>query len=159
MHPYLVQHGEAYPEEVSPERDLTPRGHSDVGRVAALLANEGVRVANVYHRGKTRARQTAELFAARLAPDVPAEALAGINPTDPVESLGDRLRGWGEDVLVVGHQPFMGKLVALLVAGRSEPPIVLYQPGSVVCLERDAEGGWALVWMVRPELIVRGLSA
>jgi hypothetical protein len=53
----------------------------------------------------------------------------------------------------------MGKLVALLVAGRSEPPVVVYQQGSVVCLERDAEGGWALVWMVRPELIARGLSA
>src|SRR5262245_27906437 len=159
MHPYLVQHGEAYPEEVSPERDLTPRGHSDVGRVAALLANGGVRVAKVYHSGKTRARQTAELFAARLAPGVPSEALAGINPNDPVESLAHRLRGWGEDVLVAGHQPFMGRLVALRVAGRGEPPVVRYQPGSVVCLERAAEGGWALVWMVRPELIAPGLSA
>src|SRR5215475_5990048 len=147
MRAYLVQHGEAHPEEVSPERELTPRGRSDVERVAALLANGGVRVAKVYHSGKTRARQTAELFAARLAPGVTSEALA------------DRLRGWSEDVLVAGHQPFMGKLVALLVAGRSAPSVVVYQQGSVVCLERDAEGGWALAWMVRPELIARGLSA
>lgn len=159
MRAYLIQHGEAHPEEVSPERELTPRGRSDVERVAALLANGGVRVAKVYHSGKTRARQTAKLFGARLAPGVTSEALAGINPNDPVESLADRLRGWSEDVLVAGHQPFMGKLVALLVAGRSEPPAVVYQPGSVVCLERDAEGGWALAWMVRPELITRGLSA
>jgi len=121
MRAYLVQHGEAHPEEVSPERELTPRGRSDVERVAALLAKGGVRVAKVYHSGKTRARQTAELFAARLAPGVTSEALAGINPNDPFESLADRLRGWSEDVLVAGHQPFMGKLVALLVAGRSEP--------------------------------------
>src|SRR5262245_1413586 len=159
MRAYLVQHGEEYPEEVSPERELTPRGHSDVGRVAALLANGGVRVAKVYHSGKTRARQTAELFAARLAPGSTSEALAGINPNDPVEALADRLRGWGEDVLVAGHQHFMGKLVALLVAGRSEPPMVLYQPGSVVWRERDAKGDWALVWIVRPELIAPGLSA
>ena len=39
MRVYLVQHGEAHPEEVSPERELTPRGRSDVERVAALLAN------------------------------------------------------------------------------------------------------------------------
>ena len=36
--------------------------------------------------------------------------------------------------------------------------VVVYQQGSVVCLERDAEGGWALVWMVRPELIARSFS-
>jgi phosphohistidine phosphatase SixA len=74
MRAYLVQHGEAHPEEVSPERELTPRGRSDVERVATLLANGGVRVAKVYHSGKTRARQTAELFARRLAPGVTSEA-------------------------------------------------------------------------------------
>lgn len=159
MRVYLVQHGEAHAEEVSPERELTPRGRSGVERIAALLANGGVRVAKVCHSGKTRARQTAELLAARLAPGVTSEALAGINPNDPVESLADRLRGWREDALVAGHQPFMGKLVALLIAGRSEPPVVAYQQGSVVCLERNAEGRWVLVWMVRPELVARGLSA
>jgi phosphohistidine phosphatase len=156
MRVYLVQHGEAHAEEVSPERELTPRGRSDVERIAALLANGGVRVAKVCHSGKTRARQIAELLAARLAPDVTAEALAGINPNDPVEPMADRLRGWSEDALVAGHQPFMGKLVALLIAGRCEPPVVAYQQGSVVCLERDAEDRWVLAWMVRPELVARG---
>jgi hypothetical protein len=50
----------------------------------------------------------------------------------------------------------MGKLVALLVAGRSEPPVVVYQQGSVVCLERDAGNRWVLAWMVRPELLADG---
>jgi broad specificity phosphatase PhoE len=60
MRVYLVQHGEAQPEAVSAERELTPRGRSDVERVANLLAGGGVRVAKVCHSGKTRARQTAE---------------------------------------------------------------------------------------------------
>ncbi len=159
MRVYLVQHGEAHAEAVSPERALTPRGRSDVERIAALLANGGVRVAKVFHSGKTRARQTAELLATRLAPGVTSEALDGINPDDPVEPMADRLRGWSEDALVAEHQPFMGKLVSLLVAGRSEPPLVAYQQGSVVCLERDMAGRWVLAWMVRPELVARGLSA
>jgi phosphohistidine phosphatase len=99
------------------------------------------------------------LFAARIAPAVTPEALTGINPNDPIELLADRLRGWNEDVLVAGHQPLMGKLVALLVAGRSEPPVVVYEPGSVVCLERVAEDQWGLVWMLRPELVARDFSA
>jgi phosphohistidine phosphatase len=156
MRVYLVQHGEAQPEAVSAERELTPRGRSELERVAALLARGGVRVGRVYHSGKTRARQTAELLAARLAPGIAPETLAGINPNDPVEPAAERLRGWTEDTLVAGHQPFMGKLVALLIAGRAEPPVVDYRPGSVACLERDAGSRWVLAWMVRPELLAGG---
>ena len=156
MRVYLVQHGEAQPEAVSAERELTPRGRSDVERVANLLAGGSVRVAKVCHSGKTRARQTAELLAARLAPGVAPEPLDGINPNDPVEPLAERLRGWSEDALVAGHQPFMGKLVALLIAGRAEPPVVDYRPGAVACVERDAGNRWVLAWMVRPELLTGG---
>ena len=156
MRVYLVQHGEAHPEEVSPERELTPRGRSDVERIAALLAKGGVRVAKVYHSDKTRARQTAELFAARLARGVAPEPLADINPNDPVETVAERLSGWDDDALVAGHQPFIGKLVALLIAGRAEPPVVDYRQGAVACLERDAGNRWVLAWMVRPELLADG---
>jgi len=156
MRVYLVQHGEAQPEEVSPERELTPRGRSDLERVATLLASCGVRFAKVYHSGKTRALQTGELLAARLAPGVQPEPLPGINPNDPV---AERLRGWSEDTLMVGHQPFMGKLAAQLLAGRLEPSVVDYRQGTVACLERDAAGRWVLAWTVRPELLAGGSPA
>ncbi len=159
MRVYLVQHGEAQSEAVSAERELTPRGRSDVERVAAFLAATGVRVARVQHSGKTRARQTAELLAARLAPGSAPEALAGLAPNDPVEPIAELLRGSSADTLIAGHQPFMGRLVALLVAGRAEPPVVDYRPGSVACLERDAGNRWTLAWMVRPELLAGGAPA
>jgi phosphohistidine phosphatase SixA len=47
-------------------------------------------------------------------------------------------------------------LVALLIAGRAEPPVVDYRPGSVASLERDAGNRWVLAWMVRPELLAGG---
>lgn len=153
MRVYLVQHGEAQPEEVSLERELTPRGCSDVERAAALLGRCGVRVARVYHSGKTRARQTAELLAERVAPGITPEVLAGINPNDPVGPFAERMRDWSDDTLVAGHMPFMGRLAALLVTGRDQPPVVAFKQGSVACLERDVEGHWAVAWMVRPELL------
>jgi len=156
MRVYLVQHGEAQPEQVSPERELTPRGRSDVEQAAAWLGRCGVRVTKVYHSGKTRARQTAELLAGRVAPGVAPEVLPGINPNDPVEPFAERIRGWGDDTLVAGHMPFMGRLAALLVAGRDNPPVVAFQQGSVACLERDAEGRWVVAWMMRPELLAGG---
>lgn len=153
MRVYLVQHGEAQAEEVSPERELTPRGRSDIEKAAATLARSGVRVAKVYHSGKTRARQTAELLAARVAPGITPEALTGLNPNDLVGPCAERMRDWRDDALVAGHMPFMGRLAALLVTGRDQPPVVAFKQGSVVCLERDAEGRWAVAWMLRPELL------
>ncbi len=60
--------------------------------------------------------------------------------------------------MVVGHLPFMGRLAAYLVAGSEDAVVAAFQPGTVVCLERadgdeDGGGGWALAWMVRPELL------
>ncbi len=56
--------------------------------------------------------------------------------------------------MVVGHLPFMGRLASRLVAGSEEANVAAFQPGTVACLERaDDGGGWALAWMVRPELL------
>ncbi len=54
---------------------------------------------------------------------------------------------------VVGHLPFMGRLVARLTAGAEDAEIAAFRPGSVACLERAEDGGWTLAWMLRPELL------
>ena len=54
--------------------------------------------------------------------------------------------------MIVGHLPFLGKLVALLVTGREELEIVEFQYGGVVCLERRAGGSWKIGWMITPRL-------
>ena len=41
MRLYLVQHGEAQPEAVSPERELSAQGRLDVERLAGLLGGRG----------------------------------------------------------------------------------------------------------------------
>jgi len=45
-------------------------------------------------------------------------------------------------VMIVGHLPLLGKLVALLVTGSEEKEIVEYQVGSAVCIERRDGGKW-----------------
>lgn len=158
MRLYLVQHGEAQPEAVSPERELTPQGRVDVGRLADFLGARGMRAARVVHSGKTRARQTAEILAARIAPGTAPEALAGLNPNDPVLPVAAQARDWNEDTLLAGHQPFMGRLAAVLVAGREDPPVLAFQPGSIACLERNPAAGWEIAWMLRPELLPEPLA-
>ncbi len=150
---YLVQHGEALPKEADPERSLSDRGREDVERLARFLGERQIRVAQVCHSGKTRARQTAALLAAAVAPGAEAEAREGLAPNDPAEAFAEILAGWRDDVLVVGHLPFMARLVTRLAAPGGAGPTVDYRPGSLVCLERDDAGAWAIAWMLRPELL------
>jgi phosphohistidine phosphatase len=153
MRLYLVQHGEAVPKEVSPDRPLSDRGGRDIEALAGFLADRDVRVSRVWHSGKTRARQTAELLAAAVAPGMKTEARAGLAPNDPTEVFAEKLATWREDAMVVGHLPFMARLVTRFVAKNHDGTAVAYRPGSLVCLERDGDGAWAIVWMLRPELI------
>ena len=60
---------------------------------------------------------------------------------------------WQTDTMVVGHLPFMDRLVADLLRNDADMQSVVYQPGSVACLEKIEDGHWSLVWMVRPELV------
>jgi phosphohistidine phosphatase len=153
MRLYLVQHGDALPKKVDPERPLSERGRSDVEQLAAFIGRVGIRVARVAHSGKTRARQTAELLAATVTSSGEIEARGGMDPLDPTDALAKEAQTWNEDVMLVGHLPFMGKLVARLIGQGEDSDVVAFQPGSGVCLERKEEGGWALVWMIRPDLL------
>ena len=153
MRLYLVQHGEALAKEQDPERPLSPRGRSDVARTARFLGQAGIRVTRIAHSGKTRARQTAELLADALLESGDCEARSGIDPKDPIEPLAEEAASLSHDTLLVGHLPFMGRLASRLVSPGGEQDAVAFQPGSVVCLERGAEGSWSLAWMIRPELL------
>jgi phosphohistidine phosphatase len=151
MRLYLVQHGQALPAAEHPDRPLTDPGRREVETVAALLARRQPQVSRLVHSGKTRARQTAEILANHLTPGPPVAAAAGLDPNDPVDPWVPVVNGWTEDHLLVGHQPFLGKLVSRLVLGE-ERTLVDYQPGTVVCLEPTGAGAWRIVGMVGPAL-------
>jgi phosphohistidine phosphatase len=153
MRLYLVQHGEALPKQVDPERPLSEQGHADVARTADFLKRAGIRVTRVAHSGKTRAKQTAELLAAAVAPDCEAESRSGIDPMDPTVPVAEEAASWSEDTMLVGHLPFMGGLASELLSQGHPSEAVAFRPGSVICLEREAEGIWRLAWMIRPELL------
>ena len=150
---YLVQHGEAAAKEVNPERPLTEQGMMDVQRVARSLKQAGVELKRVVHSGKLRAQQTAEILAREIAPRLQLETSDLINPNDNPGAFDLQAASRGMDTMVVGHLPFMAKLVSHLVTGNDYQSLVAYQPGSVVCLELMGQDNWQINWMVRPELL------
>ncbi len=150
---YLLQHAESCSKDVDPKRPLTGRGLADAQRLAAFLKGAGVRVGRVIHSEKLRAVQTAEIMAGSIAPGVTPESSGIIDPNDSPKAFDWQSNGWDRDTLVVGHLPFLAKLVSHLVIGDEERTLAHFQPGTLVCLERDEEGRWRIGWMLRPALL------
>lgn len=150
---YLARHGVANAAAVDPDKNLSAGGRQEVEKVAAFLAgHKDIQVARVFHSGKPRAQQTAEILAGAMAPGVDIVKIDGINPNDPVEVLAEQINLWTEDSLVVGHLPYMGKLVSLLVTGDQTINSVLFYAATVVCLEK-LEGQWLISWVMGPNSI------
>ena len=150
---YLVQHGEAVAKQEDPARPLSEQGMQDVQAVAAFLGDAGIKPARVWHSGKRRAGQTAEILARAVLSGGRAEVIEGINPNDPVGEFATDADVWEEDTLVAGHLPFMSRLVSLLTTGDTDTGLVQYQPGSLVCLERVDAERWVILWMIRPDML------
>jgi len=150
---YLIQHGEAVGKETDPERPLTDRGAGDIDCMGAFLAGAGVPIAMIYHSGKLRAQQTADILAEHVTPERPSEAMEGIGATDPTETIARELAQWSDGIMLVSHMPFVGRLTAMLATGDEHRPPVAFLPGSVAALERTGDDGWVVAWMMRPELV------
>jgi phosphohistidine phosphatase len=140
-------------KDEDPDRPLTEQGADDVTRVAdRLTADGGLSAERVLHSGKTRARETAEILAPACHGDPVPEATEDLNPLDDPGVWADRLSGAEDDVMLVGHLPYMERLAARLVVGDPDAGVVRFQQGGVLCLERDDDGVWTVRWFLPPEL-------
>ena len=155
MQLYLVQHGEAVPETVDPNRPLTDLGREDVQRLAAFLKERGVRVGRVVHSGKLRASDTAAILASAIGEGTVVEVMdRGLAPKDSPVYAAEAAETWREDTLIVGHQPTISRLLSRLVLGAENPIIVNFTPGTVVgLLRRPATGAFFISCMIPPELL------
>lgn len=151
---YLMQHARPVPKEENPERPLSAAGIQDVERVALHAAGLGLGVNHIWHSGKARARQTAEIMARAFTPAPGPVSKPGLAPLDDVAPLAQELAALDEEVLIAGHLPHLGRLATLLVAGRNEPEIVRFQQGGILCLGREEPGApWCILWMLVPEVL------
>ncbi len=150
MRLYLVQHGEATSKETDPNRPLTGKGKKDVSRMAKFLKRAGTKVIATWHSEKLRAIQTAQILGKAVSVEIVKQG--GLAPNDPVDKWLEELNTRVKDVMIVGHLPFLQKLVSLLLVEDESSRLITFRPGGVVCLERE-EGKWSLIWMVPPELV------
>ena len=153
MRLYLIQHGEAKPESEDPDRSLTARGEKEVLAVSRKAGSLRIRPSKIYHSGKLRAKQTAEIFASALSiSDSLVQPAQGLNPNDDIHPWEERISKEKEDLMLVGHLPFLEKLTSLLLCGDENARLVLFRYGAIVCLDQKGDKGWAIRWILTPEM-------
>jgi phosphohistidine phosphatase len=154
MRLYLVQHGKAEVKEVHPDRPLSEEGLVELSKVSAFIDDHlSIRIANIFHSGKTRARQTAELLAEHIASSGGVGATGALDPMADPAVWAQKLKDRNDDVMLVGHLPHLSRLAALLVTGDPERQIIDFRNGGIICLKRDGDGQWSLAWAVTPDIL------
>jgi len=110
----LWRHADAADGKPDLERELTPKGHEQAARVAKWLREHLPSPFSVVASPALRAQQTAAALGVQVEID---KALA---PGASVEQILAAVNA-KKNVVIVGHQPDLGRAVAHLVAGaRSE---------------------------------------
>lgn len=151
MRLFLVQHGDAVPKDVDPERPLSDQGRADIQRLTDWLASQGIQVVQILHSGKARARETAEILRPLLISPGQLYEGQGLAPNDSPEAFLHHLKDSNKDILVAGHMPFVARAVSQALTGAPDRQLVGFLPGSVAGIERTDGASWHLFMFARPE--------
>ena len=150
---FLVQHARAALKQVDPERPLTEQRRRDIEKVAAFVKPLNLNVKNLWHSGKTRARQTAEIFAEVITIGNEMAVSDGLAPNDEVQAIKEKIVSVRQDIMIVGHLPFLAKLASLLLTGCESAGTVAFKQGGIVCLGCEDVNQWQIEWMITPDLL------
>lgn len=147
---YLARHGDY---SIVKQTDmLTEKGKNEMTALANFLSPLNLRVSHILHSGKVRAQQSAEILATGIHCDQAIQLQAGLTPNDDVKAFANEISHWDADVLVVGHLPFMGRLVGELVTNNEDKNIIEFQTGTLACLEQIDYARWMIHWVLTPDL-------
>ena len=152
MNLYLIQHGKAKSKEEDPERSLSDQGLEEVQKVSAWSARMGLSVGEIRHSGKKRAEQTAEIFAEKIKPNRGIAAVTGLGPMDDVNPVAEALNREEENLMLIGHLPFLSRLTSRLITGDPDIPIVRFGNAGIVCLIHE-DSQWIIDWYVTPAFL------
>jgi phosphohistidine phosphatase len=160
MNLYVLRHGIAVEPgtpgyEKDYERPLTSKGRHQLRQIAGAMKKMDLRFDLILSSPFLRAKQTAEIIAESLKlkkqPGFSDALTPDGNPKALIRQLNE-LKPVPENVLLVGHEPYLSQLIALLTAGETGVAIDL-KKGGLGKLEAESLrlGRCAtLVWLLTP---------
>jgi len=140
MRLWIGRHGEAsFNAPSDRERPLTPNGIGQTRMLARKHARNLSNITEIWSSPLRRAQETAALYAKML--DLSIETRTFLSPDTDPERVVSKLSECdsGDELLIISHQPLVGELVSLLVAGNiyeSHP----FSTSELVLLELDLAG-------------------
>ena len=157
---YVLRHGIAV-ERGTPgyaqdaDRPLTPKGERKLWQSTEAMAALELRLDLILSSPFLRARQTAEIVAEALKTRKKLEFSDSLTPggsTQKLVELLNRLQPPPENILLVGHEPYLSGLISLLATGRERLLLVLKKGGlcklTVVGLKHGRCA--SLEWLLTP---------
>jgi phosphohistidine phosphatase len=163
MNLYFMRHGIAVAADdpaisADADRPLSPKGIKRVRKIAKGMRRLGLSFDALLTSPLPRARQTADAVAAALGAEALVEEISGLSPESAVEHLLFGLARYQDraDVLLVGHEPLLGKTVAHLLAEKSDRSTlnVEFKKGGLCRIEIEAlppPGPGTLHWLLTPK--------
>ena len=149
---FLMRHGEALSPQIDPERGLSDNGKLKIQIIATHLQTLDISFNQIYHSKKKRARETAEIMAKTLSPDVELKLHDNIKPEDDPNIILSEINSWSEDTLITSHLPFVPNLMTLLTGKDAYLTAITFETGTIICLEKN-NGIWDISWATAPSEI------
>lgn len=145
---YLARHGEYIAHGIEATGSLSDAGKKEIEQMAHFLRPLGIQVANMYHSGKLRAEQTAAILVTGLTCENAMIIHSQMNPEDDAVSFASDINQWTQDACLVGHLPFLARLVGKLLVNDENKELIIFHPGTVVCLEKIHYTKWCINWVL-----------
>jgi len=153
-HGIAVEHGAAGYKNDN-ERPLTGKGERKMWAIAEAMKALEISFDLILSSPLVRARQTAEIVAAALKCQKRLELTDTLAPQDSAKPLIQFLADQGawDDVVLVGHEPFLSRLIALLISGNSQASVLLKKGGFCKLSIADLKHGKCatLEWLLTPK--------
>ena len=161
MNLYLLRHGIAVEPgtpgfEDDADRTLIPKGERRLREAAAAMKKLELSFDLILSSPFLRAKQTSDIVAGELKLRKRLEFSDELAPGGGSKALIQRLSGWEpapENVLLVGHEPSLSRLISLLVSGDADAAAVEMKKGGLCKLEiveLDYGQCARLAWLLTP---------
>ena len=152
MKVYLVRHGKAQPTGVDPSNPLTVEGRSEISHLARTLRNLNLKVTGIVHSGKLRAEETAGIIADSVNPPQGVRVVKGLAPQDDISEAMEMIETFEQELMIVGHLPFLENLLAALVKPAENEVLPSFDNGTLVGVEKTGEA-WQIFRHLGPRMI------
>ena len=150
---YLIRHAEAVDRTPDAARELSAQGRHEVSILAHFLKRtKAFQPAEIWHSPLVRARETAQLLTHELGIKLPMTEVTGLTPEDDPHVVANTLTRRTRPLALVGHEPHLGALASLLVAGTAQPVVFAMKKSATLALERGGSR-WMVRWHIDPVLL------